>query len=235
MTNSNTALTITNVSRSFQVGGERIFALRGVNMQVEHGAFIALMGRSGSGKTTLINMIGGLDQPTEGEIEIEGRKLSGMRQEELTRMRRDTIGFVFQAFALLPILTAAENIEVPLRINGVRSAKERRERVTGALGLVGLDKWANHRPTEMSGGQQQRIAIARALVSRPRLLLADEPTGELDSATGRTILTLLREIVRSEGLTLVMVTHDRTVREFADIVYEMRDGRIVGQEAGSVT
>ena len=232
MSMPSSALEVTNVTRAFQVGGEQIFALRGVNMQVPRGAFIALMGRSGSGKTTLINLIGGLDRPTQGEITIAGQPLSAMSQEQLTRMRRDTIGFVFQAFALLPILTAAENVEVPLRIGGATPGRERRARVDHTLALVGLEKWANHRPTEMSGGQQQRVAIARALVSRPRLLLADEPTGELDSSTGRTILTLMREIVRSEGVTLVIVTHDRSVREFADVVYEMRDGQIVDQVAG---
>jgi ABC-type lipoprotein export system ATPase subunit len=202
-------------------------ALRGINLTIPQGAFAALMGRSGSGKTTLLNMIGGLDQPTEGDVALYGKSLSRLSQEQLTLLRREQIGFIFQSFALLPILSAWENVELPLRISGVRSGRERRARAEAALALVGLEKWATHRPSEMSGGQQQRVAIARALVSRPRLLLADEPTGELDSTTGRATLTLLREIVRTEGVTLVMVSHDRTVHEFADTVHQIRDGEIV--------
>jgi ABC-type lipoprotein export system ATPase subunit len=184
------------------------------------------MGRSGSGKTTLLNIIGGLDQPSTGEVSLYGQPLSRLSQERLTLLRRNQIGFIFQSFALLPILSAWENVELPLRIAGVRSGRERRRRAEEALALVGLERWAKHRPAEMSGGQQQRVAIARSLVTRARLLLADEPTGELDSTTGRNILQLLREIVRSEGVTLVIVTHDPTVREFADQIYELRDGQI---------
>lgn len=223
------AVRVANVTRAYTVNNERVLALRGVSLTVEEGAFIALMGRSGSGKTTLLNMIGGLDQPTEGEVALFGQALNGMSQDQLTLLRRETIGFIFQSFALLPILSAWENVEMPLRIAGVRSGRERRQRAEAALALVGLERWATHRPAEMSGGQQQRVAIARALVSRPRLLLADEPTGELDSTTGRNLLTLLRSIVRSEGVTLIMATHDRTVFDFADIVYQLRDGQIVGE------
>lgn len=227
MTMSTPAVRVTNVSRSYVVNSERVMALRNINLAVEEGAFIALMGRSGSGKTTLLNMIGGLDQPSEGEVALYGTLLNGMDQEKLTLLRREKIGFIFQSFALLPILSAWENVEMPLRIAGVRSGQERRQRSEAALALVGLEKWATHRPAEMSGGQQQRVAIARALVSQPRLLLADEPTGELDSTTGRNLLTLLREIVRTEKVTLVMATHDRTVFDFADLVYQLRDGQIV--------
>lgn len=223
------AVRVANVTRAYTVNNERVLALRGVSLTVEEGAFIALMGRSGSGKTTLLNMIGGLDQPTEGEVALFGQALNGMNQDQLTLLRREKIGFIFQSFALLPILSAWENVEMPLRIAGVRSGRERRQRAEAALALVGLERWATHRPAEMSGGQQQRVAIARALVSRPRLLLADEPTGELDSTTGRNLLTLLRSIVRSEGVTLIMATHDRTVFDFADIVYQLRDGQIVGE------
>lgn len=221
------AVQVTNVSRSYVVNSERVLALRNVNLDVTEGSFVALMGRSGSGKTTLLNMIGGLDQPSEGDVALYGQSLNGLNQDQLTLLRREMIGFIFQSFALLPILSAWENVEMPLRISGVRSGRERRERAEAALALVGLEKWATHRPAEMSGGQQQRVAIARALVSRPRLLLADEPTGELDSTTGRNLLTLLREIVRTEGVTLVMATHDRTVFDFADVVYQLRDGQIV--------
>jgi ABC-type lipoprotein export system ATPase subunit len=177
-------------------------------------------------------MIGGLDRPTEGRIALFDQELGGMSQEGLTVLRREQIGFVFQSFALLPILSAWENVELPLRIAGVRSGRERRSRAEAALALVGLERWARHRPAEMSGGQQQRVAIARALVARPRLLLADEPTGELDSTTGQAILALLREISRSEGVTLVIATHDRGVVDVADRVYEMHDGQIVGSLRG---
>src|SRR6266496_6456327 len=225
------AVSVSRISRSYTVGGERVQALRDVSLSVPRGAFVALMGRSGSGKTTLLNMIGGLDRPTEGSIALFDHELMRLSQEQLTVLRREQIGFVFQSFALLPILSAWENVELPLRIAGVRSGRERRVRAEAALALVGLERWATHRPAEMSGGQQQRVAIARALVSRPTLLLADEPTGELDSTTGRNILQLLREIVRTEGLTLVMVSHDPTVREFADVIYELRDGQLMGGEA----
>jgi len=221
------AVRVTNVTRAYTVNNEQVLALRGVSLTVEEGAFIALMGRSGSGKTTLLNMIGGLDQPSSGEVALYGQVLNGMNQDQLTLLRREKIGFIFQSFALLPILSAWENVEMPLRIAGVRSRRERRQRAEAALALVGLERWATHRPAEMSGGQQQRVAIARALVSRPRLLLADEPTGELDSTTGRNLLTLLRSIVRTEGVTLIMATHDRTIFDFADVVYQLRDGQIV--------
>lgn len=221
------AVRVANVTRAYMVNNEQVFALRGISLTVEEGAFVALMGRSGSGKTTLLNMIGGLDQPSSGEVALYGQVLNGMNQDQLTLLRREKIGFIFQSFALLPILSAWENVEMPLRIAGVRSRRERRQRAEAALALVGLERWATHRPAEMSGGQQQRVAIARALVSRPRLLLADEPTGELDSTTGRNLLTLLRNIVRTEGVTLIMATHDRTIFDFADIVYQLRDGQIV--------
>jgi putative ABC transport system ATP-binding protein len=220
------AVRVAGVTRSYAVSGEQVLALRGVDLLVPRGGFIALMGRSGSGKTTLLNIIGGLDQPSTGEVAIYGQPLTGLSQEGLTMLRRSQIGFIFQSFALLPMLSAWENVEMPLRIAGVRSGRERRARAEAALALVGLERWSGHRPAEMSGGQQQRVAIARALVSRPTLLLADEPTGELDSTTGRNLLQLLREIVQTEGLTLVMATHDQTVHEFADVVYHVVDGRV---------
>jgi ABC-type lipoprotein export system ATPase subunit len=227
-TTNDLAVEVSNVTRSYEMGDERVMALHGISLSVPRGAFVGLMGRSGSGKTTLLNMIGGLDRPTTGEVVLYGQPLSRLSQEKLTLLRRNEIGFIFQSFALLPILSAWENVELPLRIAGVRSGRERWQRAEEALALVGLERWAAHRPAEMSGGQQQRVAIARALVTRPPLLLADEPTGELDSTTGRNLLTLLREIVRSEGVTLVMASHDPTVREFADEIYELRDGQIAG-------
>jgi ABC-type lipoprotein export system ATPase subunit len=218
------AVEVKQATRTYGSGAGKVQALRGIDLAVAEGSFIALKGRSGSGKTTLLNMIGGLDKPNSGEVSLFGKPLSRLSDRELTRVRRDMLGFVFQSFALLPILSAAENVELPLRMSGVVSARERRERVLGALALVGLQKWADHRPYEMSGGQQQRVAIARALVGRPRLLIADEPTGELDSQTGRDLLTLMRRIVDQEQVTLVMATHDPAVDEFTDIVYLIRDG-----------
>ncbi|GAB4112939.1 MAG: ABC transporter ATP-binding protein [Roseiflexaceae bacterium] len=229
------AVRVSNVVRSYTINSERVLALKGVSLEVPVSSFVALMGRSGSGKTTLLNMIGGLDQPTEGEVEVYGQPVSKMNQEQLTMLRRERIGYIFQSFALLPILSAWENVEMPLRIAGIRSGKERRKRAEEALTLVGLEKWSTHRPSEMSGGQQQRVAIARALAGRPQLLLADEPTGELDSTTGRNLLTLLRNIVKNEGVTLVMATHDRTIHEFADDVYHLRDGQVVDHTRNGVS
>jgi ABC-type lipoprotein export system ATPase subunit len=192
------------------------------------------MGRSGSGKTTLLNMIGGLDSPTTGSIEFLGKDMATMSSDELTLIRRNQIGFIFQAFALLPILSAWENVELPLRIIGVRSGAERRKRAQEALTLVGLEQWSDHRPSEMSGGQQQRVAIARALVTRPPVLVADEPTGELDSTTGKNLLTLMRKIVKSEGVTLIMATHDQSVHQYADVIHHMRDGQVYESVAGTL-
>ncbi len=221
------AVRLANLTRTYHAGGRPVNALRGVSLDVQPGTYVTLEGRSGSGKTTLLNILGGLDQATSGDVELFGLQLNALSQEQLTKLRRERLGFIFQSFALLPILTAWENIEVPLRINGSLPRHERAERVNEVMALVGIGEWATHRPPEMSGGQQQRIAIARALVSRPQLLLADEPTGQLDSITGRTILQLLRDIVRSTGVTLVMTTHDPSTRAFADITYHMEDGQLV--------
>jgi ABC-type lipoprotein export system ATPase subunit len=223
------AVRIEGATRSFKVGNQQVHALRGIDLLVPAGAFVSLMGRSGSGKTTLLNMIGALDQPTTGEVYVNGRPLSKLSDHQLTLLRRTEYGFVFQSFALLPILSAAENVELPLRIAGGLSAKERRERVHEALGLVGLTRWAEHRPFEMSGGQQQRVAIARALVSRPRVIIGDEPTGELDSKTSTKLLQLLRSIVDEAGVTLIMATHDSMVQQYADMTYRLQDGEIIEQ------
>ena len=213
------------VTRVFQVGGNPVHALRGIDMEVPRSIFAAVMGRSGSGKTTLLNIVGGLDHATAGKIWVDGHPLDGLSEHRLTIIRRHLIGFVFQSFALLPTFSAAENVELPLRIARY-SRRERAERVRRALGVVGLNRWANHRPHELSGGQQQRVAIARALVTRPALILADEPTGELDSVTGRGIMQLFQHVVQEEGVTVLMVTHDPTVEEYAHRVYELRDGEI---------
>lgn len=223
--NHDPIIIVEGVTRIYQVGSNQVHALRGVDMVVPRGIFAAVKGRSGSGKTTLLNIIGGLDRATAGRVILDGRSLENLSERQMTLMRRHMIGFVFQSFALLPTFSAFENIELPLRIAGV-GRRERAERVRRALSVVGLTRWANHRPHELSGGQQQRVAIARALVNRPALILADEPTGELDSVTGREILALFRHIVEEEGVTVLMVTHDPKVEEFAYRIYEMVDGRI---------
>ena len=213
------------LSRDFPSGSEVVHALSAVDLRVERGEMIAVKGRSGSGKTTLLNLIGGLDRPTSGRALVDGADVSAMRENELIRLRRHKVAFIFQAFGLIPILSVAENVEVPLRLVSANSS-ERDERVYRLLELVGLGERANHRPYELSGGEQQRVAIARALANRPGLLLADEPTGQLDSGTGRTIMALLRSIVRSEGVTAVVATHDPMMIDVADRVVEIADGRI---------
>jgi len=213
------------VRRVYRVGAQEVHALRGVNFSVARGQFVALRGRSGSGKTTLLNIIGGLDRPTSGEVYFDAQPLQAMSRRELTRLRRHRIGFIFQSFALMPTYSALENVELLLRIAGV-SRKERARQARESLRLVGLSRWMDHRPDEMSGGQQQRVTIARALSTRPDLILADEPTGELDTTTGRQIFAMLRRIVEIEGITILTATHDPLIDEYADVVYELRDGQI---------
>ena len=213
------------VTRVYRVGAQEVHALRGVDLSVARGKLVALRGRSGSGKTTLLNLIGGLDRPTSGEVYFDGRPLTELNGHELTLLRRHRIGFIFQSFATLPTYSAFENVELLLRIAGVKR-QERLQRARDSLRLVGLSRWVDHRPDEMSGGQQQRVAIARALATRPDLVLADEPTGELDTTTGRQIFALLRRVVEVEGITVLTVTHDRLIYEYADLVYELQDGRI---------
>jgi ABC-type lipoprotein export system ATPase subunit len=213
-----------DVIRTYRVGGTDVMALRGINLQVKPGTWIGVKGRSGSGKTTLLNCIGGLDHPNTGVVRCFGREITRMSDGELTAWRRQQVGFVFQSFALLPTLSAYENIELPIRIAGHR---DRRARTKYCMELVGLTKWASHRPYEMSGGQQQRVAIARALANHPKLILADEPTGELDSTTAREILALFRRIVETEGVTMLMTSHDPIVLEYVDEVVELQDGQRV--------
>jgi ABC-type lipoprotein export system ATPase subunit len=204
-------------------------ALRGVDLVIPGGKFVALKGRSGSGKTTLLNCLAGLDRPTSGTVRVLGRDLAGMQERELTVWRRENIGLIFQSFGLMPTLSAYENIELLLRIKG-EPAAARHARALECLELVGLSQWRDHRPYELSGGQQQRVAIARALANRARLILADEPTGELDSKTTREILTFFRELVEKEGISLLMVSHDPLVDSYAQTVIHLADGRLV--EAG---
>jgi ABC-type lipoprotein export system ATPase subunit len=211
--------------RVYRSGVQEVSALRGVDLQIKFGSFVTLKGRSGSGKTTLLNCIGGLDRPTSGVVNVFGRNLMELSEDQLTHWRRKQVGFVFQAFGLLPMLSAYENVELMARIAGVRG-KERRERTLHCLDLVGLQKQARHRPYEMSGGQQQRVGVARALVNHPQLILADEPTGELDSTTAREILALFRRIVDAEHMTLLVASHDALLDEYADRVLELKDGQI---------
>jgi putative ABC transport system ATP-binding protein len=214
------------LGRDFQMGSSVVQALHDVNLRVERGELVAVRGRSGSGKTTLLSLIGGLDRPTTGQVFVDGESIGSMDPAGLVDIRRHRIGFIFQAFGLISILSAAENVEVPLRLVAAEP-REREERVRLLLGLVGLADRANHRPHELSGGEQQRVAIARALANSPSLLLADEPTGQLDSGTGRAIMSLLRAIVHSERLTAIIATHDPQLIDLADRVIELRDGRIV--------
>jgi putative ABC transport system ATP-binding protein len=207
------------------MGKNFVDALRGVDLEVAAGEFVALVGPSGSGKSTLLHLLGGLVRPTGGEVWVNGLELGGSSDAQLVAYRRDTLGFIFQSFNLLPVKTAWENVAVPMMLAGVPPG-QRRERATAILAQLGLERRADHRPPELSGGEQQRVAIARALANRPRLLLADEPTGNLDSRTGGEIMGLLRRLVRDEGLTLLLVTHDMGVARYADRIVHLRDGEV---------
>jgi putative ABC transport system ATP-binding protein len=218
--------------RDYPVGEGVVHAVRSINLSVAPGELIAVRGRSGSGKTTLLNLLGGLDKPTSGRVVVDGLEISAMGEGELVEVRRKTVAFVFQAFGLVPFLTAAENVEVPLRLVHARGS-ERDARVATLLDVVGLGDRAKHRPHELSGGEQQRVALARALANAPKLLLADEPTGQLDSDTGHVIMLLIRSIVRHEGITAVVATHDPLMLDVADRVVELRDGRFVSPPASS--
>ncbi|MFD9540435.1 ABC transporter ATP-binding protein [Streptomyces sp. NPDC060022] len=219
---------IEELHRSYGTGAAAVHALRGVSFEIPRGELVALKGRSGSGKTTLLNLVGGLDSPDSGRITVDGTDLSELGENGLLELRRDRIGFIFQSFGLIPILTAAENVGVPMRLRRA-DPSEREDRVALLLSLVGLGDHAQQRPGELSGGQQQRVAIARALANRPALLIADEPTGQLDAETGLAVMELLRAVVRSEGVTVLVATHDAQLLGFADRVLELSDGHIVEQ------
>jgi len=231
MTELSPAIRLRSVSRHYVMGGSVIRAVNEVSLMVPTGEFLALLGSSGSGKSTLLNLIAGLDRPSSGSVIAEGQDLSKMSSLDLARYRRQTVGMVFQSFNLLPRMTLEENVELPLRLAEV-DRSERAARVREALERVGLERRIGHRPSELSGGEQQRTAIARALVNRPKILLADEPTGNLDSATGESILALLREIQKNPGMTIIMVTHERTLAErFADRLAVMGDGKLLSNGA----
>lgn len=215
-----------NVERVFTVGSEQVRAVHDVDLDVSPGQLVVIAGRSGAGKTTLLNLLAGLDLPTSGTVHIQGQDLSRLSEMELAQLRRHTIGFIFQSFGLLPLLSTYENVELPLRI-AKWGRSERQRRTEECLELVDLGKRASHRPYELSGGEQQRVAIARALAHNPSLILADEPTGELDSTTGATIFALLQKVVEKENVAMVVATHDVTLVENATLTKEMSDGTFV--------
>jgi putative ABC transport system ATP-binding protein len=213
------------VSRDFGRGEQVVHAVREVSFTAGRGELVAVRGRSGAGKTTLLNLIGGLDRPTAGRVVVAGTEVTAAGEQQLLELRRDTIGFVFQSFGLIPILSAAENVGVPMRLAKVPAA-EREEKVSVLLEMVGLGAHAKQRPYELSGGQQQRVAVARALANDPQLLIADEPTGQLDSETGRSIMDLLAAVVRARGMTALVATHDKSLMDLADRVLVLRDGAL---------
>jgi len=214
------------LERVYRRGAQAVRALDGVDLEIGAGQFVAIKGRSGSGKTTLLNCISGLDQPTAGTVHVYGQEIGRWPESRRTTWRREQVGFIFQSLGLLPVLSAYENVELVLRLNGV-SGKQRHDATVEALELVGLTKWIDHRPYELSGGQQQRVAIARALASSPRLLIADEPTGNLDSKTAHSILALFRSIVRERTVTMLMATHDTLADDYVDRIINLSDGRII--------
>lgn len=215
-----------DVSKDYRGTRQVVHALRSVDLAVDAGSLVAVHGRSGSGKTTLLNVIGGLDRADTGSVDVCGRDLTVATDAELTELRRTSVSFVFQGFGLLPVLSAAENVEVPLRLQGV-PGRYRAEQVNVLLDLVGLGGRASHRPGELSGGEQQRVAIARALAADPTVLIADEPTGQLDSRTGAEIMLLIRRIVAERGVAAVVATHDASIIEVADRTLELSDGAVV--------
>ncbi|MEX1031631.1 MAG: ABC transporter ATP-binding protein [Paenibacillaceae bacterium] len=223
---SNLLLKVTGVKRSFLTGKTSVDVLKGIDMSLHTGQLIMLKGRSGSGKTTLLNLIGGLDVPTEGEIWFQEQALHRLSDHQRTEIRREQIGIIFQSFALMPLLSAYENVELSLRMGNIPEPLWK-QRVWECLELVGLSKRAHHRPFELSGGEQQRVAIAKAIAHRPLLLLADEPTAELDSHMSARVMAIFRDIIETEQISICMTTHDSTIWEAADHVYEMADGTFV--------
>ncbi|HHY41386.1 MAG TPA: ABC transporter ATP-binding protein [Thermoanaerobacterales bacterium] len=216
---------LTNISRSYKNGQVLIEALKDVNLSIEEGEFVSIMGPSGSGKSTLLNILGCLDKPTSGTYEIAGRRVEKMGDNQLADIRNQLLGFVFQSFHLLPDLNALENVELPLIYRGL-GGKERRKRSIEALKSVGLEKRIYHRPSQLSGGEQQRVAIARAIVGNPKVILADEPTGALDSKTSETIMEIFQELNKERGITIVQVTHEKNIAQYGKRIYHLLDGKI---------
>ena len=227
MTDETTPMVVVSgLTRTYSSAGGDVHALRDVSFSIARGTIAALVGRSGSGKTTLLNCVGGLDEPTSGTVVVDGIEVTALDERARTALRRDQLAFVFQTFGLLPMLSAAENVGLPLRLRGM-ATKTRVERVAYLLDLVGLGGQADQRPGELSGGQQQRVAIARALANSPRLLIADEPTGQLDADSGASIMALLQSVVRAEGMTAIISTHDLTLQGMADHTVTLADGALV--------
>lgn len=222
-----------HVFKEYALGEQSVQALRDISLNVENGAFLAIAGPSGSGKSTLLNLIGCIDTPSRGKIFIEGQDISGQTPDELSELRARTIGFIFQTFNLFPVLSAQENVEYPLLQFRELSGTERRSRVSEYLSIVGLSKFANHRPNQLSGGQRQRVAIARALATKPKIVLADEPTANLDHKTGEGILQLMKDINDSLKTAFIFSTHDRRVMEMANRLVRIEDGEILRQDTGA--
>ena len=228
--NGDIVIDLKDIVKIYQMGKVQVHALRGVSLQVRRGEMLAIMGPSGSGKSTLMNIIGALDTPTQGQYFLEGQDVSQLNDNQLAEIRNKRIGFVFQNFNLLPRLTALEQVELPLIYAGGISRKERRRRAQEALEMVGLGDRLHHRPNELSGGQQQRVAIARALVNHPSIILADEPTGNLDSRSGAEVMYIFQRLNREQGITIVLVTHEPDIARHAQRIVHLRDGCIVGDE-----
>ena len=220
---------VTEITRTYSQGNHEVHALRGVDLQIETGEFVALMGPSGSGKTTLLNIIGGLDTPSAGTVQIEGTDIGTLSDGALSDLRRDRVGFVFQAYNLVPVLSAAENAEMVLVLRG-DDTKARRDKAMKTLAEVGLAGKEHRRPAELSGGEQQRVAVARAITGEPALVLADEPTANLDSTTGTELIALMRKLNQDKGITFIFATHDPKVMDAADRVIQMADGKIVDDQ-----
>lgn len=225
-------ISVRDLYKIYRVGQTKVFALNGVSFDIEKGEFCAIVGTSGSGKSTLLNMLAGLEPPTQGYININNRIISKMKESELVTFRREQVGFIFQSFNLLPELTAVENVALPLTFQGVdRRTRERKAKKM--LAFVGLASHFRHKPTEMSGGQQQRVGIARALVVEPDIIFADEPTGNLDSKTARETMELIQAISKENGQTVIMVTHDENLAQYADRIFRISDGKIIGISRGT--
>ena len=219
-------ISVEKLYKIYKVGDEKVRALNGVSFSIYKGEFCAIVGASGSGKSTLLNMLAGLEKPTKGEIVIAGEHIEGKSENELVAFRRKHIGFIFQSFNLLPTMNAVENVALPLTFQGMEP-KKREKLAIKAIKMVGLEKYQNHRPTQMSGGQQQRVGVARALVMNPEIIFADEPTGNLDSKTSEAVMNLMRKVVEEKQQTLIMVTHDNHLAEYADRIFHIKDGKIL--------
>jgi putative ABC transport system ATP-binding protein len=224
-------VSIRDVVKEYDLGKVKVPALRGVSLEVERGEFISIAGPSGSGKTTMLNLIGCVDTATRGVVEVAGKNTATLSERQLTNLRLDTIGFIFQSFNLVSVLTVFQNVELPLLLQGRFSSAERRKRVMDLLAAVGIDTHAKHRPNELSGGQRQRVAVARALVTDPQIVLADEPTANLDSATGAAIIDLMKDLNQKKGTTFIFSTHDHRVMRHANAVILLADGKVTGRES----